>query len=477
MKAEVEQTTGWKELNSLVCEIVNLDEEYEIMRKTRKLVMLNDIQVTTDAEALSLRDRLTIRYTGDVINYEEGSNPIEQPVLTDYWMRTPDTVDWYMHPIIKLMLDSKTRIRDPLSKEYIYLLTYFCDPSYRLPTGYVPDKRFKRLLDAGIPRGINQFYHHFDEFLDIWFNISNRRGGYQYLSEPVYDLIQMYRDCVFCKHLPMYSNHTFAIEATDSFESMDKSVIQHALDAVTTLTSLSMEIKTLSEKRLQSKAWKVVTCMGNSVNAFLNEVFLKKEGMIRKSNCGTQSSFTSRCVIASNQRPNSHYEDLIIPWGVGMVLFAQEIGGILIREHGFSITEVFHARAKYAKQFDQRLYDIMKNFLESHPDGGKYCILHRPPTLERGSHQRLRIPDVLKDPRICVFYLSNIITKPFNADFDGDELVATILHDEKMANLFEGLAPHHGALDLNKPLEFSGHLGIPKAHTVKLSRFLNRHKR
>ena len=417
MRRSVIDDIGWYEFNNIVGEIIDFDYEFELAKKNCNVIMLNDISVKTDADALNLRDRLTIKYTGDVIDYQEGTNPIEQPVESDYWMRTPDGVDWYMHPGIKIMLDNKIRIRDPGTKEYIYLLSYFCDPTYRLPIGYVPDKRFKKLLDANIPRGINDFYHHFDEFLDIWFNISNRRGGYQKFMEPVYDLIQEYRDRVFVKHLPMYANHAFAIESNDNFESMDKSVIQHAIDGVYTLTSMDMEIKTLSPKRLQAKAWKVVTCMSNSVNAFLNEVFLKKEGLLRKSNCGTPASFNSRCVIASNQRPNSSYRHLIIPWGVAMVLFAQEIAGILIREHGYSINEIFHMRAKYAKQFNQELYDIIIRFLRSHRQGGKACVFHRPPTLERGSHQGFVIPDVEKDPRINVIYMPNITTRAFNADY------------------------------------------------------------
>ena len=172
MNNDVISNIGWKEFNNIVGEIVDFDAEFELVCKRQKPIMLNDISVKTDSDALSLRDRLTIKYTGDVIDFQEGTNPIEQPVQVDYWMRTPDGVDWYMHPTIKIMLDNKVRIKDPVSKEYIYLLSYFCDPTYRLPTGYVPDKRFKRLLDAEIPRGINEFYHHFDEFLDIWFNIS-----------------------------------------------------------------------------------------------------------------------------------------------------------------------------------------------------------------------------------------------------------------------------------------------------------------
>ncbi len=467
---------GWGEYNNLVGEILNFDKEFARIKKERNVVMLNDISVQTDSDAMSLRDRLTIKYTGDVLNFEEGSNPIEQPVTTDYWMKTPEGVDWYMHPTIKLMLDGKTGIKDSFSGTTISVLSYFCDPTYKLPTGYVPNKKFKKLIDEAIPRGINDFYHHFDKFLDIWFNISNRRGGYTRFTEPVFDLIQKYRNCVFTKQLPMYTSHAFAIETTDSSESMDKSVIQHALDAVYTLTSLDMEIKALSNKRLQAKAWKVTCCMAESVNAFLKGVFLKKEGMLRKSNCGTPASFNTRCVIASNQRPNSSYRHLIIPWGVGMVLFAQEIGGILIREHGYSVNEVFHTRAKYAKQFDSRLYSIMVNFLQSHPDGGKPVVLHRPPTLERGSHQGFLVPDVETDPRINVIYMPNITCRGFNADYDGDELTATVLHDQRMAKLFSGLDPHHGAMDLNAPLKISGNLAIPKAHAVRMERFLKRHK-
>lgn len=467
---------AFNEFNNLTGEILNLNREYERIKKESGVVILNDISVRTDSEALSLRDRLTIKYTGDVLNFEEGSNPIEQPVMVDYWMKTPKGVDWYMHPAIKLMLDGKTSMKDSASGTVISVLSYFCDPMYKLPTGYVPNKKFKKLIDENIPRGINDFYHHFDKFLDIWFNISNRRGGYTKFTEPVFDLIQRYRDCVFVKHLPMYANHAFAIESTDTSESMDKSVIQHALDAVFTLTSLDMEIKVLNNKRLQSKAWKVTCCMSESVNAFLKGVFLKKEGLLRKSNCGTPASFNSRCVIASNQRPNSSYRHLIIPWGVAMVLFAQEIGGILIREHSYSAADVLHMRAKYAKQFNQKIYDIMIAFLESHPEKGKACVLHRPPTLERGSHQGFIIPDVDKDPRNNVIYIPNITCRAFNADYDGDELTVTILHDEKMAKLFSGLDPHHGAMDLNSPLKISDNLAIPKAHAVRMERFLKRHK-
>ena len=59
---------------------------------------------------------------------------------------------------------------------------------------------------------------------------------------------------------------------------------------------------------------------------------------------------------------------------------------------------------------------------------------------------------------------------------DGDELTVTILHDQYMADLFSGLDPHHGAMDLNSPLKISSNLAIPKAHAVRLERFLKRHK-
>lgn len=408
---------GLEKFNCIVGEIINHDELFEEERKrTGKITYINDIQVMTDQDALNLRDRLTIKYTGDIIDITEGSNPVEQPVEIDYWIRTPDGVDWFMNPIIKLMLDRKTTFRDKTTKTTISLLSYFCDPNYRLPVGYVPEKRFKKLLDAGIPRGINEFEKRFDEFMEIWFGIKNRRGGYRTYQEPIYDLVLKYRDCVFVKHLPMYSRHVFAIEANDSYESMDKSVITFALDAVQTLTSLGMEIKPLTAKAMQSKSWKVNTLMANSVGSFLEKVFLKKEGMLRKSICGTPASFNTRCVIASEQRSNRHYQHLTIPWSVAMVVFGIEIGGILIREYGYTVTDVFNMRSEYARKFDPTLNDMFKDFLAAHDGGAKPAVFHRPPTMERGSHQYMPIDGVNDDPRVMVIFMHNLSTKPFNAD-------------------------------------------------------------
>lgn len=467
---------GWKEFENISAKIVNLDKVFEAENAKKEILFINDMMVRTDADAMSLRDRLTIKYTGDIINMLEGSNPIEQPVEIDYWIKTPEGVDWFITPIIRIMLDGKTSFVDRVTRQRISILSYFCDPTYRLPVGFVPDKRFKRMIDEGIPRGINDFYHRFDDFIDILFGIKNKRGGYSKFKEPVYDVIQQYRDCVFVKHLPMYTKHAFAIESNENSESMDKSVIALALDAVFTLTSLDMEIKELTPKQMQGKAWKVDTLMAESVKAFLKHVFLKKEGMLRKSICGTPASFNTRCVIAAEQKPNHNYEALRIPWGVAMILFAQELGGILVREHGWTANQVFQMRAGLARKFDPFIYDILDDFLKRHDNGGKPGVLHRPPTLERGSHQTLIIDEIIKDPRILVIFMSNLVTRGFNADFDGDELTLTILHDKKMANLFEGLKPHYGAMDLNTPLTLSNNLGIPKSHAVKLERFLNRHR-
>ncbi len=72
--------------------------------------------------------------------------------------------------------------------------------------------------------------------------------------------------------------------------------------------------------------------------------------------------------------------------------------------------------------------------------------------------------------------MENNLELTLNKIVDGDELCWSVLHDRRMEQLFEGLRPHYGALDLNTPLTFSGNLGVPKAHAVKLERFLNRHK-
>ena len=63
MNNDLISNIGWKEFNNIVGKIVDFDAEFELVCKRQKPIMLNDISVKTDSDALSLRDRLTIKHT------------------------------------------------------------------------------------------------------------------------------------------------------------------------------------------------------------------------------------------------------------------------------------------------------------------------------------------------------------------------------------------------------------------------------
>lgn len=73
----------WSEFNNVVGEIVNLDQVFEEEKARKPITFVNDMKVKTDNDAINLRDKLTMKYFDDIIDLQEGSNPIEQAVEID----------------------------------------------------------------------------------------------------------------------------------------------------------------------------------------------------------------------------------------------------------------------------------------------------------------------------------------------------------------------------------------------------------
>lgn len=458
---------GLLNLESVTVRVVNFRELFDSLDFVPEFI--NDLQVTTEGEAASLKDRLITTYQSDTIDDISGYNPLFDSIRSDLWMRPPPGVDVMMPPNIKIMLGKAMMCKRGDG------LRWCCDPYYKLPPKYEPSGGLKKLIDANVPRGLNYFYRNFDDIMELFFSIKAKKGSKAKQPE-ILQLIDKFRDCIFSDVLPWYSKHAFILEKNEVGTSADTSVMTMAVDAAATLTSIPMDIVSPSLKRMESKAYKVMDCMAAAAEAFTKKQLNAKEGMFRKSSYGSLTSYNARTVITSNQLRNHNYETLRIPWGVGMVLFAQHIAGVLIREHDYSVMDIFNIRALYAKQFDAFLYRIMMEHLESYEEGGAPSVFQRNPTLERLAHQYFIITEVKDDPEINTTDISNLTIKGPNADFDGDEMNLLLLVDQKMSKAFKRLSPHYGAMDLKEPLTFSSNLAIPKSMVTKLHTYLGRHK-
>jgi hypothetical protein len=68
--------------------------------------------------------------------------------------------------------------------------------------------------------------------------------------------------------------------------------------------------------------------------------------------------------------------------------------------------------------------------------------------------------------------MSILIVKTFNADFDGDALAASIMHDLTLDNLFEELSPHYNIISAAYPRSHSDANSLPKPAVFTISNWL-----
>ena len=162
-----------------------------------------------------------------------------------------------------------------------------------------------------------------------------------------------------------------------------------------------------------------------------------KEGRIRGNLMGKRTDFTARTVITSD--PVIDYNEVRIPVKVAMILTFPEVVGPYNIE--YLTTLVRNGRTNYPganfvfqasnisagqhvrpldlrikkEQVELRYGDIVERHLQS----GDIVLLNRQPTLHKQSMMGHKIK-VINNPELMTFGLSVAVTKPYNADFDGD---------------------------------------------------------
>ena len=65
------------------------------------------------------------------------------------------------------------------------------------------------------------------------------------------------------------------------------------------------------------------------------------------------------------------------------------------------------------------------------------------------------------------------LTTYLNNEFDGDALNFSIATDNKIADLWRPLQPHHNVFELNKPGKISSNILMPKPVVSTMSNFLD----
>jgi DNA-directed RNA polymerase II subunit RPB1 len=164
-----------------------------------------------------------------------------------------------------------------------------------------------------------------------------------------------------------------------------------------------------------------------------------KNGRIRGNLMGKRTDFTARTVITSD--PVIDFNEVRVPLKIAMITTIPVTVGPsninylteLVRRGRYNYPGanfVFPASSitsgQYVRPLDLRIKKEQVelrygDIVERHLQSGDIVLLNRQPTLHKQSMMG-HVVKVVNDPNLMTFGLSVAICKPYNADFDGDEM-------------------------------------------------------
>lgn len=321
-------------------------------------------------------------------------SPTEQDLEPVIWMRAPRGVHALINPIVWTMLNEK------FTRSGYEIIKWITDTTYK-PTVKTPPV-MESVHALGIPRGFNNFVENFDSIIEALFEL---KGFKQKKGEldPLQVLIRDNRECIFSQFLPLPNKSLLVIEETSMGTYVDP-IITGAVDAIRTMVGIDSDLSSHNARTKENRTIKAIAQMANFYDDLARTVLAKKEGIFRKHVFGTRSHFSFRGVISSLTEKHA-YDEIYIPWGIGISLFRIHLINKLLRR-GFTPNTAIAFLNEHAQKYHVLLDELFNILLQESPLGKIGVIMQRNPSLERGSAQAMYITKVKTDPLIPTVSLS-----------------------------------------------------------------------
>lgn len=452
--------------------LVNFNKRFATLRNVP--VILNYFDDSTEEERKRINDQIRTKYTDDLLSnlpscncgeivgefnknvvcftcHSKVESPLEQNLEPILWMKAPVGVKTLINPTFWMMLSEK------FTRSNYSIVRWLLDRDYR-PAIRVPPV-MEEVEALGLPRGINAFYENFDMIMDALFTIKGFRPK-KGTVDPLQTVIKDYRESLFCDYLPIPNRSLLVLEETHVGNYADP-IVTGAVDAIRTMIGIDGEGSNLSVQDKENRTIRSIDQFAEFYDGFYRDTLAQKVGIFRKHVFGTRSHWSFRAVISSITDAHD-YDELHIPWGIGVSLFRIHLINKLIRLHGMTPNQAIGHLNDHALRYCPILDELFKLLITECPYKGIPVVFQRNPSLERGSAQALFITKVKTEVEIPTVSLSILIVKGYNADFDGDQLNGTLCIDHMTADELAKLAPHMSTLDLNEPRNVATNLSMPK---------------
>lgn len=409
-------------------------ENYDILYKRglkQNPIIINDIEENTEEDKENFNKLIYTTFKPDDLltnipscpcratqgEFEKGNicpechevvtNSLEEKLEPRVWIRAPVGVRALINPLVWTILS------DCFKTQGFDVIRWMCDKKFI--AGVQEPRVLPKIIEFGIPRGLNSFHDNFDLIIELLSAMREYKKKKE--VEYVVDFIKMYRDCVFCQHIPLINRSILAIDKTTMGVYSD-SYVPRYVDAIRTMVGIDALLNTDTVTTKESRAAKTIHQIAfvySGPDGIYRDFMGKKEGLLRKHNFGTRAHFAGRGVISSITGP--HREDeLHISWPIGLSIFEIHIINYLFRL-GLTLNEAKSFIYAHTSRYHVLLDNIFKTIIAKSPDGlGCHVVWTRNPTLGRGSCQGMYITMVktdLNDPTIGT-PITNV--RAYNAD-------------------------------------------------------------
>lgn len=392
--------------------------------------------------------------------------PLEQDLEPLVWMRRPNGVKALINPIVWTMLNEKFK------RSGFEIIRWLCDTTYKAQVKVPPMMESVQAL--GIARGYNNFIENFDAITDSLFELKvfKQRG----VTDPLQQLLREQRQSVFSEYLPLPNRSLLVIEESNVGTYVDP-IVTGAVDAIRTMVSIDSPLSSHNLRTKENRTVKTIAQLAEFYDGLYRTTLAKKEGIFRKHVYGTRSHFSFRAVISSLTASHD-YDELHIPWGIGVSVFRIHLLNKLFRR-GYAPNEAIAFLNEHAQKHHPLLQELFELLITESPwrsasgKPGVPVVFQRNPSLERGSAQAMFVTLVKPDAIIPTVSLSILSVVGFNADFDGDQLNGTLSLDNHTAEELRKLAPHMSTFDLNDPRAVSKNLAMPKPVVATIANWVH----
>ena len=391
---------------------------------------------------------------------------------TNLWLKCPEGVKSFINIGFFTTFFSNISIGNPSPK--VSVPRYFIDPTYQRAEKKKKNGTmiilFQMLEALGIrDPNLNTFYENADQIMEyILVGPGKRYSKHPQEGHKFLAFYHKYKHLAFCQYIKVPKRYSTVFERTGknvySYSHHPETAQLYNALADTLKSNSCHQLNNVELRRNVEIVGKNLVLLADQYRQVNNpKALFNKPAISRKHVCAGSIPFTGRSVITS-QTGIIDTDVLIVPWKMCVAMLEYHITSYLYRL-GLTPTRAQALINKAAFEIVPEIDDFFTDMEVNHK-----CLIEtgRNPSIEYLSLRVffLKVNRDLTDESIKLPILS---VRPFNADFDGDNMYLVLIFDnESKAKAYGGFG-HHLVLDKNVPFRVGDYAGQAATNLMNLN--------